>query len=422
MSRFSGPLTPSVEALLYRGESPLFHELKLVYADVVAGDQAALTRVSSVLRTHTHMDISVQLFESETPDIAIYFIPFDVNNLLRDPALQKHEGMSFDIAKYKSLLDGGQAAVDSKGAVSGVFTLIPATILISTGLIRSGILTNDELAAVTLHEVGHLYNYFDVMGRTLATSFVIQDAQAMMAQTTDLTKRQQIVDLVSKTLEFEMESVDLAAVGQEKAFEAIVIRNTVAKIQSDLGDSKLFGGEVEFMADSYAVHSGAAKALASGSTKLHKHDGHLETYSRTEYIVTEACKTALFLGGMLFPPTLPVTALISGLCIAYAGRHAHDRNTPIERLESVHADLVNLLKDTSLPRELKESLLADVQFVSGLREQMVERSTLVIHLWRSLSPSKRHTYKQIKLQREIGKLVNNDIFAKAAKLSTLTSE
>jgi len=421
MLRFSGPLVPSVEALLYRGESPLFHELKLVLADAVAGDQSALLRVASVIKNHTHMDISVQVIDSFDCDLAIVFMPFDVNHLLRDPALQAHEGTVFDVTTYQALLGGGQAAVDHKGAVSGVFTKIPAVILVGSRLLTQGQVTAAELAAGFLHEIGHLYHYFDIMGRTVATSFVIRDTMALLAKTHDLTYRSQLIDTAAKTLEFDMDAVDLAPVGQEKAFEAIVIRNTVAKIQGDLGDSKLFGGEVEFLADSYAVHSGAAKPLASFFAKLAKADGHTHTYSDIEYIATEAGKLALFVAGTLSAITLPVTALIAGLFIAYAGRHANDRNTPVERMEAVHADLVNLLKDTTLPQAFKESLLTDVQFISGLREQMVERSSLVTQLWLTLSPSRRHTYKQIKLQREIGKLVNNDLFAHAAKLSTLTA-
>lgn len=420
MKRFSGPITPSIESLLYRGDSPLFHDLKLIYGDVLNGDVTALQRVASVIQKHTKMDISVQAVDAPAPEMAIYFVHFDINHVLRDEGFQKMEGQVFNLATYKKLLDGGRGATDSHGAVSGVFTKIPATIIVTTPIINKELFTAEELAAGTLHEVGHLYGYFDALGRTLATSMLLQETQQQLAKTVDLGQRQQIVDETIKLLDFDgVDTVELAKLGQEPTFELVCVRNTVARILSDMGDAKLFGSEVEFLADSYAVRSGAAKPLTSLYIKLARANRHIQTVSRMEYVLTEAFKAALLIAGTFNPITVPITGLAAGLAIAAAAPKAADRNNPIERLEAVHADLVSALKDVTLPKELKESLVQDVQFISGLREQLVKRSTIVTKLWQTLSPSHRRTIKQIKLQQEIGKLVNNDLFPKVAQLSTL---
>jgi hypothetical protein len=415
MKQGSGPLQPSIESLLYRGDSPLYHELKLIFADLQAGDETALERIGKVIHHHTKMDITLQLTDNPDPDIGIYFIAFDVNHVFR--SLQLKEGEKFDTRMLQRLLQGGKGAADSKGAVSGVFTKIPAVIVLSRPLVAKEFATVEELAAGTLHEIGHMYGYFDVLGRTLATSLLIQETLVAMGQTHDLAVRRQMVDTTVKILEFEDVDIEaLATPGQEKAFEAVLIRNTVARIQGDMGDSKLFGVESEFLADSYAVRSGAAKPLASLMIKTAKLSNHLQAQSRLEYILTEACKVAFFAAATAV--SIPLVAVLTGLTIAASSYIDYgDRNTPAERLEGIHADLVNLLKDTSLPHAQKEALLTDVRFVSGLREKLVERSTLVMQLWLTLSPSRRHAYKQAKLQREINKLVNNDLFVKAAQLS-----
>lgn len=419
MKRSRQLLTPSVEALLYRGDSPLFHELKLIYADVLGGDHTALSRIASVIKNHTKMDISFLVSECTYPDMSISFVPFDVNNVLRDGGFEKMEGKTFNIDTYQKLLAGGRGGVDSRGAVSGVFTKIPATIVVSRVMLSGGY-TADELAAGTLHEVGHLYGYFDMMGRSIATSVLIAQTEHELAKTTDLAHREQIVDNITKVLGFEgLDTTELAKNGQEQTLQLVLVRNTVEKLLGDMGDAKLFGTEVEFLADSYAVRSGAAQPLTSLYLKLAKAGRHVQTTSRLEYVATEAFKGALLVAGMVAPATMVVTGLIAGLCIAAAGSHASDRNTPVERLEAVYADLVAALKDTSLPRELKESLVQDIQFVSGLREQLVKRSTVVAKLWQTLSPSHRRNVKQSKVQQEISKLVNNELFAKAAHLSTL---
>jgi hypothetical protein len=426
-----GLFTPSVEALLYRGESPLFHELKLVAADVLTGDRSGIDRIASLIRTHTKMDITLRVLDLPYPELYIYWQAFDVNEVTRSDFFESWVGSRIDNRMYAQLLGGGKGAVNNRGAVDGVFTKIPAEITLSTKML-DGFVTAEELAAGLLHEIGHFYDYFDIVGRVVATSFLIQQTMQQLQGVSDLALRHQVVDNAVKILQFEgVDTEALASPKEEHAIEYVFIRNTVKAIHADMGDHKLFGAETEFLADSYAVRSGAAKPLTSLVMKLAKDGRNIQAISRLQYIVTEACKFAYFFTGVaataagaaLGAPTLVgVAGLISALTVAGSAMSDSSawRNTPVERLEAIHADLVNLLKDQTLPSDQKEALLTDVQFVSGLREQLVERRPVMQYLWNTLSPGRKRNIKQITLQREITKLVHNELFVKAAKLSTVT--
>lgn len=425
------PLSASSEALLYRGESPLFHELKIVFKDILAGERSATERLTAIIRQHTHMDISVRVLDMPHADLYITWQSFNVNDVTRSEIFDNFIGQTLDVKHYASLLQGGKGSVDSRGAVTGIFTKIPAEITVTSKLLDPAYITADELAAGFLHEIGHLYDYFDIVGRVVATSFLIQQTQLQLQGVTDLTHRHQIVDNSVKILQFEgIDTEALADPKEQGAIEYVFIRNTVKAIHADMGDHKLFGAETEFLADSYAVRSGAAKPLAKLLVKLAKDGKDIQAVSRLRYIVTEACKfgfffvgvTAAAAGAIIGAPALAAYAgMISGLTVAMSAMSDASawRNTPVERLEAVHADLVNLLKDQTLPSDQKQHLLSDVQFVSGLREQLVERSPIMQYIWNSLSPGRRRNIKQITLQREITKLVHNQLFVKAAQLSTI---
>jgi hypothetical protein len=418
MKRPPALLVASTEALLYQGRSPLYQELTGVYHDVLAGDSAALARVAKIITHYTKIAVTVHAQDWDGYDVAVYFYPIDVNHVLRDRCFEK-EGDVYQLNPLSALLKSGKGSVNAKGGVDGVFTLFPAQIWVSKGMV-DGTFTAEELAAMTLHEVGHIYSYFDTLGRTTVTSLAIAETQKALSATVDLEQRTHVVENTVKFLQLDgVDAGALAAPGEERAFEYIVIRNTVAKLSADQGQPKLFGGEIEFLADSYAVRMGAAKPLTSAHFKMAHLNRNIQARDRSNYVIVEGVKVACLLVAALSPQTLLIGALIASLCIACGRNDLINRDTPLERLAAVHGDLVALLKDRSLPRERVNELLLDAQFVSSLRETLTEHSTLVTYLWLTLSPSRRKLYKQIALQRQIGDLVNNDIFVHAAALKAL---
>lgn len=422
MTHPGAPLKASLEALQFRGTTPLYQDLRMIYLDALAGEEKALERIASVIRKRTGILLSTLIYESPHADLSIYFIPFDINGVFRSPELQNHPGTKVDFGHLKPLLQGQQGQTTDRGAVKGIFTKIPCQLVLTTGLLQGKELTAEELAAMTLHEVGHAYGYFDTLGRCLATSLAVAQTQAILAETKDLATRKHAIASAAKVLHLgEIDATSLAAPEEAKSVDYVFIRDTVAKLASDLGSEKLFGGEVEYLADSYAVRSGASQPLLSGMMKLYKASSNAQLRKRGEYVLVEGLKVGVLLAGALHPAILATASLLAGLAIANQSKSSFvSRNTPIERVEAVHGELVQLLKDRTLPASLRESLLSDVQFVSGVREQLAENLTLVTHLWLTLSPTRRKHYKQVKLQQELNQLINNDLFVQAAKLRSLS--
>lgn len=414
-------LTASIESMLYRGSSPLYRDMTAVLHDVLEGDPKALERLTAVIRDHTRANLTVTVHDQVGYGAFIFLPTLDVNHVLTAslaPLQKRAVGTTIAYGHFQEFLQGAEGTLDAHGRVSGVFSKIPAQIIIGKSMF-DGSFTPEELAAVFLHEIGHLYSYFRAMGRTVASSIIIQETMEILRQTEDLTERTHAVDTSVKVLRLEgVDAAALAAKGEETAYELVMVRDTVAKLTADQGEVRLFGGEVEMAADSYATRSGAAQPLTSALVKLWKSGHQLQTKSLYAYGVTEAMRIAALTLAAFNPVTLVIASMITGMYVALEAGHALDRSTPVERLEAVHADLVAILKDRRLPAALTEQVLEDVKFVSALRSELTDRLTLVGYLWVTLSPHHRKTYQQQKLQRDIGKLVNNELFSKAAELRT----
>lgn len=423
MKHLDASLKASIESFFYKGPSPLYTELTGILADIQAGDLEARERLTAVLRKRTGLSkLTTIIDEHLGVNAYIVFPQANVNHVLRGGwgfNWNAFAGAAVNYGDYATLIKQTSGATERNGSVSGIFASFPVSITIGRGLFDAQF-TPAEIAAVVLHEVGHIYGYFQTLCMTVVSSLLVNQTVKALQATTDLHERVQIVDRTVKFLDLrDVDSAGVAAEGEEGTAETVLIRSVVLKLSSDQGAEKLFSGEAEFVADSYATHSGAAQPLASALVKIFKAGGHLELSSRSNYVIVECLKVAYLLIGVAVPGLAPMVALIAGMMIGLSKNAMLYRATPTERMEEVHADLVNLLKDRSLPAELREALVQDTKFVSGIRETFVERHTLVTMLWLTLSPSRRKLYKQQQFQRDLGKLINNDLYTRASELTLL---
>lgn len=423
----SSPIVRSAtEALRYQQRPQLYQALVSTFKDALEGDLLAVQRAGGVIQHATNMSISVVQYHSLLPGAFVHFSSFDVNNILRNPGLRSLEGEKVSMSAFAKALTDERAAVNSDGSVNGVFTKFPATVYLASGLF-DGSFTAEEIAAITLHELGHVYGYFDMIGRTLLSSVAIAQLEELLQGVENLETRSHYIESTVKVLSLkELSPDELARKEDEGNLRYVLIREVIDKLATEAGDERAFNGETEFLADSYAVRMGAAAPLVSGFVKIAKKHGDRSFMDRKAYVSTEATKVmlTLLMGGVataLFPaPVFAVGSVIAAVVMAKTAQDITERNTVPERLDAIHHGLVALLKDKQLPKEAQSSLLKDVEYVSTLREEVKDRFTVMGAILHTLSPLARRTYKQIKLQQELSRLIHNDLFIKAAQLKQLS--
>lgn len=423
MNTLATPLKASIESFFFKGPSPLYTEMTGIFADVKAGDINAVARLTAVLRKRTGLT-KLEFAIDPVCGVNAYveFPQVNINHVLRSGwggDLAGLPGTNVDYGRYSELIKQTSGSLGRDGSVSGIFSQFPIKIFVGQGLLLADF-TPEELAAVVLHEVGHVYGYFQSMGQTMVSSMVVYRTTEELHATEDLAQRTQVITRTVKFLNLQDVNVgELAADSNQETIQNVLIRSVLLKMTSDQGEEKLFSGEAEFIADSYATHSGAAAPLAAALAKIYKSSGHIQMASQRAYLLTESMKAAYLLLSAVVPVLAPLTAVVAGFFIAIGSNGMLYRATPVERLEEVHADLVSLLKNRKLPGDMREALVEDIKFVSGVRETMVERQTLVTLLWLTLSPSRRKLFKQQQFQRDLGRLINNNLYTRASELSLL---
>lgn len=417
----------ALEALRYQQRPQLYQSLVSTYQDALEGDLLAVQRASSVIKHATNMPTTVVRYQATVPFAFTQFTSFDVNNVLRNPVLQGLEGKKVSLTVFAKFLDEQRASVKSDGSVTGIFTQFPAQIYLSEALFQ-GAFTAEELAAITLHEMGHLYGYFDTLGQTLLASIAIGQLEELLQGIENLETRSHYIESTVKVLSLKhLDPDEIARKEDAGNLRYVLIRDVIAKLVTETGSDKVFRPEAEFLADSYAVHMGAASHLVSALVKIAKAMGDKSFLDKQSFIATEAVKAALSIlvvgvAGTLFSPiAFAIGTTLGAAVMATRAQDITERNTVAERLDAIHQELVAILKDRSLTKDAQTSLLKDVEFISTLREEVKDRFTIVGAILYTLSPLARRTYKQIKLQQELSRLIHNDLFIKAAQLKQLAS-
>lgn len=413
----------SVEALVYSGVSPLFKDLTLLFESAIEGNMGALDKVGETVRKHTNIKLTFKPDEMTGTKAYVCISPLDANNVVFQSYGSSYYGSVGEKVQYtkkvSNLLNGSMAKADKHGRVSGIFAEIETEMHYGLPLLR-GMLSAEEAASIVMHETGHIYSAFDTVGRTVATSLLLDSLMEALKDDIDLDSRKAAIESTAIKLQIDgLNTAALAAPGEEEACKAVILRDVVARMRSDVGSSHVFNGEAEFIADSYATRMGAGKYLASALAKIYRSGWHIEAMSTGELITTRALNVALILLAAVAVPvtTLVVGSILSALILSVSG--TSDRNRPMERLENIHNDMVAVLKDKRLPDDQVKQMIEDLEFVDALRETLKDRRPIMDAIAYFLMPSRRRTFKQVELQRTIGRLANNDLFARSAELNQL---
>lgn len=269
----------SFESILYQGKS---NDLKSILIDrsgraieyCKADDYNKmvdeLVLMSGDIKRITGMDLRVRVIDFKkwksilgTPYSAYTDVKvLDRVSLFRKDYIEKSmtSGKSMNISQ---VLDGG---VDyTTGRVSGVFTQIPAEIVLYINLL-DGTLEAEELAAMIAHEVGHNFTNFSMTG-------ILGVTTAFMGSMVDVFDRyatnEDIKVKVARSLVNTLDPNTKVDIQPNMEELAIFTMNNTDKIFTDYTGLGWKGMEsLEYLADQYTSRLGLAGATAKALTKL----------------------------------------------------------------------------------------------------------------------------------------------------------
>lgn len=302
-----------------------------------------------------------------------------------------------------------------KGQVSGIFSKVPVKMAITAGLIRGKRYTDYEVAAIILHEIGHLITYFYYMLNSTLGGFISAAvATAAMGAKND-RERSIIFAKGLRVMGLDDVAIDPLlhqTVDQNvDTLQVLYINDTVDKLRSLTGYGLYEMKCCEQLADAFAARFGLAVPLATALEKMH---GPSLVKSRGAYYAMMGVEVAAHAFSGVSAPLQTVGIFIASLLLSddkYGGGY-DDFN---HRIRYLRNHLIENIKTDNLPKDVVNQYVKDIERITKIAESKIQYKGLFTVLRSIILPWSRRRNKAVELQKSIEEMLYNESYVLAAK-------
>jgi len=427
---------PSTEAIdhQYDGifKQALINRINTIRKGTVKIDKAIIDAdLGKLIGVHTGINVEIKVVKGIAAQIQTMAISPN------HPIINEMRTVGWDKSSIKAYLrardiTGGEVDL-AKGKVSGSFTKVDHLMYVGTTFftrknINGGFeYSTEEIAAVIMHEMGHAFTYFELTGRTVRTNYIILGAVQRLLSEDDRAKRIQLIMDVEGNTGFVVGDKDrLVDINKDTAYATALLKASMDKCRSELGVNLYDNTGSESLADQYAARQGLAVPLATALSKMLREYGHRDlAYSQNANLlfnILQFSSMVITLAAPVGGAFLLVKALVAAFNISAflnTGKLADEYDRPKERLERLRSQLVEQLKDKSIPADIRASISDDVDKMDDAMSYINNNVHWLDFVSEYVIPYKRKEVKQVEFQKGLEKMLNNELFVSAAKLETL---
>lgn len=418
----------SLESVSYAGKDLFTKLTEMVHFLRVDGtystDAIKQTLFNDIVKRHTGMNVSLNILDFGGAVNAFASLP-DLNR--NHPFMKVHEWLALRenegtrlAAMSKKEMTG--AVNLSTSTVSGVYSELPLTMAVFLGLIKNTLFTPGEVAAIILHELGHLFTYFQYINTIGWGGLVVQIAAKEIVGASSKEERVDKLRQAEKVLGVDkIQNINLDDVPSEEGVQVVLFRNYLTNMYSSTGVAQYDFRNCEQLADQFATKHGSGRDLVTGLDKMFSLAGDSSKRSQFSFIVVETCKLIAFIGTLASGVGVPI-ALIALLVSQPSGYKTYD--DPEARVRFIRQQLINSISDVRKTKGLDETILKglieDVEVVDGVLETIKDRRTLAQLFWQSLPSAAASLRKQEMAVKQLETLLFNDLEYQSTRFELLT--
>lgn len=365
--------------------------------------------LSSIIKKWTGMTVDVYVKEG-VGGFCLVLPVLDYNNPLfpepvktfrQNDALKAIEVLGRDL----------KGTVDRKRSkISGDFEKFNMSLAMDLHLINYNKFSNEEIAAIMLHEIGHGFTFFEFLGYHYKTNMVLSAVTKAFNDTDNMKERKLILKAAEKSLGIDYDDMDRIASSRDVGVvQTITLTESVRKMRSEVGENLYNITMAEQLADEFAARHGAAAALGTATQKYSRLAGDLAARGTMTYLTLEVLKV----GAMaLLAAGLPGLATYIAI-VRWPGQGAHE--DPKTRVSKLKNQLLTQLKDKNIPDEKRSQILGDIEVLKDVEGELARRRTFYQFLADTVVPSRRKMRAQSEIHAELEQLASNELFSAAAK-------
>jgi hypothetical protein len=402
----------------------LFNRLTALFADLQKvrkgeiKDSPISGKVSKLVQEMTGLNIAFDIGETE-PCVEVPMV--DKNNPLVNVYwrnwLNSADGLKM-IDNADGMARGGVSIMTGK--VHGAFCDLQHTIHLPEHMFYTKKFTPEEIAAVTLHEIGHLFTYYEFITRSVTTNQVLAGVAKAMDGTDSVEQREAILVRAKKQLNLkELDTKALAQSNKKKIVQVVIISQTMRQIESELGSNVCDYNTWEMLSDQFATRMGAGRPLVTALEKLYRGQWNISFRSTPAFLVFEAIKVLMVLAPLFIPVIGSGFVMQVGLLFMGMDNRLEDYDAAGARLKRVRDQIVTALKDKKLKPADRKRIQEDLHTIDEVMKDVDDKRQLMSLIWDFVSPSARRTRNQLVLQQQLEDLAANDLFIKSAELRQL---
>ena len=410
-------LMASTEAIDYQYGSQLRAGLVAIFERLqeksrVTARDVEISRIPELVERQTGIKIGLTLLTHIQHYAAVQPPRLDINNPLFNKMNRTGQGNT-DL--YKLIKDSDkivQGGVNLKnGKITGDFTKLESMVYLGVGLFNKRLYTPEESTAILLHEIGHVFTYFEYLGETVRTNTVLHAVGEFYRKETGTEKRITLLHEVDKAAGIEIPEKDTMAKSKDgKLVQAIIVRESMKMNRSELGTPFYDERTYEFLSDQFATRHGAGVELATGLAKIHRYTNSKDGMSTPAFLLWEILNLITIVIGW----GLPLVIALMGMAF---GENTYDGTR--DRMHRMRDQLVNETKNPQLDRVRRADLLESIDKINKTIEETNQRNTLVEFVWNVMTPWGRQRASMQQVQQELEELANNNLFVQSARFRNL---
>jgi hypothetical protein len=414
-------LTAAFEAITQQ-DGLLFRELSAHLQDFIATgnitDRALRAYpIDKTIMTHLGLSVDFGMDEAQAYIPNAWVVPPQVTKnhpLVADFwrfAMSDKEGIAAIRQSKNGFIEGTVDRVKAK--VSGDFSKFVSEIRVTKGLFDTKIgMTAQEIAAIILHECGHLFTYFECLGDQITTNYQIHQVTKQLLGTADIPVRVKILREAETTMDVKVDNIEAASrMNNKELLQTVLLEAKVRSHRSEFGSYYYDLRNWESLSDQFAARHQCHLALATALDKMYRFAGHQSIMSTPRFLMSEVLKVTLIVIGAFIALPLIVFILIQDPFL-----DTYDR--PAERVRRIREDLVSALRDPGLGDDKRKAILSDITAIDDVLARLNDRTTLWEAVWKFLSPTIRGQQARVQDLKALEELANNELYVHAAALRT----
>lgn len=364
----------------------------------------------------------------------VFTLPINDYHLFTKEFYRGDYDASMFMKNYTKHLEGHKGTIDLKTAkVTGIFSKY-RHILVLGGDILLDVTTTPAMAtAICLHEIGHVFTYYEYADRLSTTNQIMQNLATEIRTENRPEKREYWYRELAKETDLPPETFEKINNESNRTIAGYFLYQAYNTYVKSLMNSKYDTTAGEQTADNFAARFGYGKEIVAALQKdaVRDNDPEVSALRRFNMTMTEVSRlvvTGISIIGLAFIPgvgwIMAMTAfMIASMLFALEGTHYQDYTYDDLgiRFKRIRQQYIELLKNPELPPELAKGGIEQIKAIDELMKNVVAYEPLLRKLSDRLMSINKNTKLDIQQQQLMEELAHNDLFLKSAQLKTLSS-